>query len=122
MDIRSAHICKIICKILCFPVLSLAIIFCANCFAAKPVIVYMHDNYFDPAIITIHSGQKVIWMNKGKKDHTVTSNNGYFDSGDIHPGSSMSYIFKKPGTYRYKCSIHTFMSFGMTGQVIVKPS
>lgn len=93
------------------------------CYASKitkPAIVYMYDKYFDPSIITISAGQKVIWINKGELDHTVTSNNGYFDSGRVHPGSRMSYTFTKPGSYSYKCTLHSFMFFGMTGKVIVK--
>jgi plastocyanin len=93
---------------------------CLGSTATKPAIVYMYDKYFEPATITISAGQKVIWINKGKLDHTVTSNNGYFDSGHIRPGEKVSYSFPKPGTYSYKCTLHTFMSFGMKGTVIVK--
>ena len=98
------------CRILLF--LYLAAIFQGNiCLAAKitkPAIVYMYDKYFDPSTITISIGQKVIWINKGELDHTVTSNNGYFDSGRVHPGSRISYTFTKPGTYSYKCTLHSF--------------
>lgn len=111
-------------KITYIVILLLVSIFQGNiCFAAnipKSAIVYMYDKYFDPSTITISAGQKVIWINKGELDHTVMSNNGYFDSGRVHPGSRMSYTFTKPGTYSYRCTIHTFMSFGMTGKVIVK--
>jgi plastocyanin len=117
MDIQSVDIRKIT----YFSILSLIIIFQSNfCIAAKPAIVYMYDNYFDPSTITISSGQQVIWINKGHHDHTVTSDNGYLNSGTIRPGSTVSYTFTKPGVYIYKCTIHTFMSFGMKGKVIVQ--
>ena len=120
MDIKLNYISKIA----YVAILLLVAIFQGNiCLAAKtskPAIVYMYDKYFDPSTITISPGQKVIWINKGELDHTVTSNNGYFDSGRVHPGSRMSYTFTKPGTYSYKCTIHSLMLFGMTGKVIVK--
>lgn len=85
-----------------------------------PKIVTIEDNYFDPKTVTIVSGQKVIWVNKGKKDHTVTSNSGDFDSEHIAPGDSFGYVFTKPGIYKYSCSIHSFLFFGMKGKVIVQ--
>lgn len=118
--IKSMHIRKIA----CFSIFFFAIFFQNNiCLASKitkSTLVYMYDKYFDPSTVTIIAGQKVTWINKGKLDHTVTSNNGYFDSGHIHPGSSVSYTFTKPGTYSYTCTLHSFMSFGMKGKVIVK--
>lgn len=80
----------------------------------------MYDSYFEPKNITIHTGEKIIWINKGKKDHTVTSDNGDFNSGHIHPGASVSYTFTKPGTYDYSCTMHSFLMFGMKGKITVK--
>ncbi len=88
--------------------------------APKTAVVYVEDYHFSPTTIIISRGQKVLWINKGKKDHTITSNEGYFDSGHIHPGASVSYTFNKPGTYYYYCRPHTFFIFGMKGKVIVK--
>lgn len=93
------------------------------CFAEKEMqtaTVVMQDDYFSPSIITISAGDKVVWVNKGKKNHTVTSSKGYFDSEHIPPGSSFSYTFTKPGTYDYSCTLHTLFFFGMKGKVIVK--
>jgi len=121
MDIiKSTYIRKLTyCSIFFFAVLFQSNI-CLASKVTKSAVVYMYDKYFDPSTITINAGQKVTWINKGAVDHTVTSSNGYFDSGHIHPGSSMSYTFTKPGTYSYKCTIHSFMAFGMKGKVIVK--
>lgn len=93
---------------------------CLAAVAPKPAIVYMEDYHFSPATIIVSRGQKVVWVNKGRKDHTVTSDNGYFDSGHVHPGASFSYTFNKSGAYYYKCKPHTFLFIGMKGKVIVK--
>ena len=118
MDIQSSYLRKFTCIAIIF----LAAIFQSNiCFAAntpKPAFVNMYDKYFDPSTITISVGQKVVWVNKGALDHTVTSK--YFDSGRLHPNARTSYTFTKPGTYFYKCTLHSFMFFGMHGKVIVK--
>jgi plastocyanin len=117
MDIKSSYIRKTIYSFILF----IVVLFQSSlCVAAKPAIVNMYDNYFDPSTITVSAGQKVIWMNKGKHDHTVTSDTGFMNSGSIHPGSSVTYTFTKPGIYSYKCTIHTFMTFGMKGKVIVQ--
>jgi plastocyanin len=117
MDIKSIY--KL--KIKSFLILSFVIIFQSNfCMAAKPMMVNMYDDYFEPSTITVSPNQKIIWMNKGKKDHNVTSDNGELNSGSIRPGGSVSYTFTKPGVYPYKCTIHSFMSFGMKGKVIVQ--
>lgn len=85
----------------------------------EPVVVSMHDDYFSPEIITVVSGQKVIWINKGQKAHTVSSSRGEFNSGSMSHGARFEHTFTKPGTYNYYCSFHSFLIFGMRGKVIV---
>jgi len=121
MDIiKSRYIRTILHFSIFFFAVFLHINICLASKVTKTALVYMYDKYFEPSTITITAGQKVTWINKGELDHTVTSNNGYFDSGHIRPGLSVSYTFTKPGTYSYKCTLHSFMSFGMKGKVIVK--
>jgi plastocyanin len=64
---------------------------------------------FHPATATTKVRQKVAWKNTDKIAHTVTADNGSFDSGDLNPGASFSSAFAKSGTVKYHCSIHTFM-------------
>src|SRR6185437_11092249 len=79
--------------------------------SVKNNIVTMLDNFFSPSTITIKAGQKVTWINKGNHNHTVTSDNAYFNSGYLAPNASFSYTFTRPGTYKYSCTLHSFMSF-----------
>jgi len=46
------------------------------------VTVSVRDNFFDPKSITVAPGTTVRWVMRGSMtDHTVTENNGLFDSG-----------------------------------------
>lgn len=72
---------------------------------------------FHPAKLKIEVGTTVKWTNHQNLDHTVTANNGSFNSGHIAPGHSFSHKFKKAGKFPYHCMIHTFMH----GTVIVTP-
>jgi len=72
--------------------------------------VFIQNMAFDPGTITITTNSTVTWTNKDAIAHTVTSDNGAFDSGSIAGGGSFSHTFTVAGTYSYHCSIHTFMT------------
>jgi plastocyanin len=57
----------------------------------------------------------VKWTNNDAIAHTVTSNTGAFDSGNMAAGATYSYTFSTAGTYNYHCTYHS----GMTGTVMV---
>ncbi len=70
---------------------------------------------FQPAAITVAAGTTVTWTNFDGAPHTVSADNGSFDSGTIGSGGSYSLTFTAPGTYTYHCNIHP----SMTGVVYV---
>ncbi len=41
--------------------------------------------------------------------HTVTADDGSWDSGDVQPGATWRRTFDRPGTYPYHCTPHPFM-------------
>src|SRR5437764_14958118 len=55
--------------------------------------------HFDPAEITVPPGGTVVWVNQGKEDHTVTADDGSFDSGYKTRGTSFQRAFLRPGRY-----------------------
>jgi YVTN family beta-propeller protein len=65
--------------------------------------------------LKIKAGQTVTWTNKDPVPHTVTSDTGLWDSGDIAAGASYSTKFTLPGAYAYHCNNHP----AMTGTVVV---
>jgi plastocyanin len=76
---------------------------------AKSPTVSIDDFAFSPKTLKVKAGAKVTVKNKDGTAHTITANNGAFDTGDIDGGSSAKVTVKKPGTYAYHCEIHNFM-------------
>jgi plastocyanin len=73
---------------------------------------------FDPAEITVKAGTTVAWDWKGQDKHSVTADDGSFDSGVKQGmGQHWEYRFDTPGDYAYSCTPHSFM----VGKVTVTP-
>ncbi len=66
--------------------------------------------------MTIAQGTKVRWTNKDAAAHTVTSDSGTFDSGNLSNGQTFDFTFSELGTFSYHCALHP----EMTGTIIVK--
>jgi plastocyanin len=77
--------------------------------------VSIQDFFFSPANVSVQAGSTVTWVNEGNVPHTVTSDDGQFDSGVLMPGDSYTVVFKGRGTITYHCAIHP----SMTGSVTV---
>jgi plastocyanin len=71
--------------------------------------VDIKDLAFNPASVTVKVGETVTWTNSDSMTHTITGDNGEFDSGDIASGKTFSFTFQNPGTFAYHCSIHPSM-------------
>src|SRR3954469_16508079 len=54
--------------------------------------VLIGESFFDPASVTINQGDSVTWT-VGAGRHTVTADNGAFDSGPIGEGQTFSCTF-----------------------------
>jgi len=61
---------------------------------------------FVPDALTVTVGTTVTWTNDDTVAHTVTADDGSFDSGMIAPGGTFSFTFNTAGTYPYKCTVH----------------
>src|SRR5215213_4140216 len=77
--------------------------------------VQVVDFAFEPGTITVPVGATVTWTNTGSRSHTVTADDGSFDSGRLDPGEQFSQTFDKPGTFTYHCGVHPEMQ----GSVVV---
>lgn len=74
------------------------------------------DNYaFKTPTLTVPPGTTVEWKNGDDDPHTVTADDGSFDSKGLGNGDTYKHAFTKPGRYAYHCSLHPFMK----GVVIV---
>lgn len=92
-------------------------IFSAMCFAAQAAqsargpqhIVVIKQMHFDPPQMDVQAGDTVEWKNEDIFSHTVTADDGSFDSGLINPGHSWQMTFKNAQTLAYHCRPHPNM-------------
>lgn len=78
------------------------------------------DSKFGPEEIIIQPGTTVVWNQTGSISHTVTADQGLFDSGNMEQGDTFSFTFEEEGTYLYYCDYHGGPDGkGMSGVVIV---
>ena len=69
----------------------------------------MRTMVFGPKRIEISAGGTVTWTNNDPLVHTITADDGSWDSGPIEPGKSWSRTFTQPGEYAFHCTPHPFM-------------
>jgi plastocyanin len=70
----------------------------------------------DPVTVVIGVNNTVTWTNNDSAPHTVTANDGSFDSGNMAPTATFTFTFTTPGTFHYHCVYHPWM----VATVIVK--
>jgi|WetSurMetagenome_2_1015567.scaffolds.fasta_scaffold03169_4 plastocyanin len=80
--------------------------------------VFIQNMAFNPNSITVTVNTTIIWTNQDPIAHTVTSDDGLFDSGNIPSNGTYSHTFTQAGTFSYHCTIHP----NMTAVVKVNPA
>lgn len=84
--------------------------------AAHGARVTIEVSSFAPQRIDVLPGETVTWTNTSPRPHTVTADDGAFDSGSISSDRSYARTFATAGAYPYHCTFHP----GMTGEVDVR--
>lgn len=75
---------------------------------------------FSPAVDTVSSGATITWT-WGSGPHTVTFETLNDSSAAQTAGATFQALFSTPGTYRYRCMIHsTAFGSGMSGTIVVQ--
>ena len=77
--------------------------------------VTIENMQFNPVQLTVHRGDRIVWVNKDLFPHTATADKG-FDSGSIAADASWSYVANKSGEYAYHCTFHPTMKGKITVQ------
>ena len=77
--------------------------------AANATRAEMRTMTFGPKRLEIAVGTTVRWTNNDPLVHTITADDGSWDSGPIEPGKSWSHTFTQPGEYAFHCTPHPFM-------------
>lgn len=84
---------------------------------ADPLSINVLFQEFSPAQIDALPGDALTWSNVSERTHTVTADDGTFDSGDLASGATFTVAAAaEPGVYAYHCRIHA----GMSGEVDVR--
>lgn len=76
------------------------------------------SGYYDPKNLTIHKGDKVNWTWHDNKGHSVwlkdgpngVKNSDYRSPAYSSPGNTWAKRFRKPGEYKFFCSLHPTMT------------
>lgn len=71
---------------------------------------------FHPSSLEVPVGTTVVWINDDTVGHTVSSDEGKFESGTLEQGDQFGFKFTTPGRYKYHCSPHPYM----TAEIVVK--
>jgi plastocyanin len=82
----------------------------------QPFRITIKDFSFGPTTTSVPTGTKVTWVNKDEERHKVVSVDEVFKSTAIDTDGEFSFVFNKPGTYKYFCSFHP----RMVGTVVVE--
>jgi plastocyanin len=85
--------------------------------AASTKTVTLKNIRFTPSAVSTTRGGKVTWVwRDGTIRHDVRFKNGGFKPSRLQSRGSYTLTFKKKGTYRFFCSVHS----EMTGRVTVR--
>jgi plastocyanin len=76
--------------------------------------VKMQQQTFVQAQTDVAVGTRITWTNTDTMPHSVTANDGRFDSGAILPGKTFQWTPTEAGTIGYHCIFHPSMTAVLT--------
>ena len=71
--------------------------------------VTIENLQFNPAELTVHRGDRIVWVNKDFFPHTATAKDKAFDSGSIDASGSWAFNADRVGDHPYGCNFHQTM-------------
>jgi len=78
------------------------------------------DDFFDPQVLRVAPGTTVEFHNDGRNPHTVTADDGSYDSGILQNGTVFNHTYIAPGIYAFNCKLHGAAGgIGMSGIIVV---
>lgn len=82
--------------------------------AAATHTVVIENMQFNPPQLSVHRGDRIVWVNKDLFPHTVTADAKAFDSGSIAVNGSWQYSANRTGSFTYSCTFHPTMKGKIT--------
>jgi plastocyanin len=83
---------------------------------AKTHVVLIDGTQYAPARIEVAVGDTVVWKNRDPFPHTVTAQDGSFDSHPIGADRSWKLKVRRAGVLPYICTLHP----NMKGEIVAK--
>lgn len=78
------------------------------------------DDVFQPSSVPVAEGAAVTFVNDGTSAHTVSADDGSFDSGNLDPGETFTTTVDEPGRFGFFCEYHGGPGgLGMAGTLLV---
>lgn len=103
-------------KLIVAVVAAMLVVGVASVALAASTIKATDNKTWSPQTKTVSKGTKVVWKNNtGRLHNVVSTSSNWSKSSSLPSGGSTSHTFKKSGTYKYRCTLHS----GMTGKVVV---
>lgn len=69
---------------------------------------------FQPGALDVAPGDRIAWTNYDAVPHTVTAAEASWDSGEVAPGETFTWVVKGTGTIPYVCRYHPTMRGRLT--------
>jgi len=70
---------------------------------------------YDPSKVSVKVGTTIMWTNTGAVLHTVTADDSQtFDSGNLDPKATFTFVAETAGTFAYHCVQHPWMKGTVT--------
>jgi plastocyanin len=77
--------------------------------------VVAKDVAYDPDTVHVSAGETLSFRNEDNTTHTLTADDGQFDTGEVPAGGASVIVIAGPGPISFHCEIHA----SMTGTVDV---
>jgi plastocyanin len=71
--------------------------------------VVIEDFAYSPTPLRTRAGATITVTNADDAPHTLTADNGQFDTGDLDRGDRDTITIERTGRVRYHCEIHDYM-------------
>ena len=93
--------------------LALSALCTASVASAENYTVEINQMRYGSLPANLKAGDTIVWVNKDLVAHTATAA-GLFDSHEIRPDASWTYVANTPGRHAYICTFHPTMKATLT--------
>jgi plastocyanin len=76
----------------------------------EPDAIRIQNFEYSPEPLVVDAGATVTVTNEDGTVHTLTADDGSFDTGDLDGGATATIAITEPGTHRYFCDVHNYMT------------